>query len=210
MVSLPVVFQEVRHAAAVMLIREIIARAPTMGRNGRNVVYGIASLLVARREVPHAVTVLISEIIALVPLMTGVIEPTVVYGTVNLLVASLEVLHATTVLISGVIARDLTRGMIKRTVVYGTVTLLAAFQEVLHVATMLISEIIAQAPKMGRTLASAQRVMARYFAGKARAEFSSISQLNKISEIQRKVQASVVTVHSFHAFAIHTPTSTVK
>jgi len=95
MVSQLVVFQEALHAATIMLTSEIIARALTMGRNERNVVYGIASLLVARWEVPHVTTVLISEIIARV-LTRGMIEPTVVYGTADLLVVFQEVLHVAT------------------------------------------------------------------------------------------------------------------
>ena len=105
MVSRLAVYQKALRAATVMLISEIIARAPTMGRNGRSVVCGISSLLVARREVPRAATVLISEIIALAPLTMGVIEPTVVYGTVNLFVACPEVLHVATMLISEIIAQ---------------------------------------------------------------------------------------------------------
>ena len=109
MVSLLVVFQEALHAATIMPTSEIIARALTMGRNERNVVYGIASLLVARREVPHVATVLISEIIARV-LTRGMIEPTVVYGTAGLLVAFQEVLHVATMLIFEIIAQALNMG----------------------------------------------------------------------------------------------------
>ena len=79
MVSLLVAFQEVLHAA-IMLISEIIARAPTMGVN---VVYGTVSLLVVIQKALRVMTMLISEIIDRV-LTKGMIEPTVVYGIDNL------------------------------------------------------------------------------------------------------------------------------
>ena len=93
MVSLLVVYQEALHAATVMLIREIIARAPTMGRNEPNVVHGTASLLVVILEVLRVMKMLISEITARV-LTRRMIEVTVVFGTVNPLVVIQEVLHA--------------------------------------------------------------------------------------------------------------------
>ena len=93
MASLLVVYQEVLHAATVMLISEIIARAPTMGTNEPTVVYGTASLLVVILEVLRVMTMLISEITARV-LTRRMIEVTVVFGTVNPLVVFQEDLHA--------------------------------------------------------------------------------------------------------------------
>ena len=93
MVSLLAVYQEVLHAATVMLIREIIARAPTMGRNEPTVVYGIASLPVVFQEVLLAETVLILEVIARV-LTMEVNGRTVVYGIDSLLVVCQEARHA--------------------------------------------------------------------------------------------------------------------
>ena len=93
MVSLLVVYQEALHALTVMLTSGIIARAPTMRMNERNVVSGIASPLVASREVLHAATVLIFEIIARA-LTRGMIKRSVVYGTLSLLVAFQQVLRA--------------------------------------------------------------------------------------------------------------------
>ena len=93
MVNLPVVYQEGLHAATAMLIREIIARAPTMGRNKATVVYGTASLLVVILEVLRVMKMLVSEITTRV-LTRRMIEVTVVFGTVNPLVVIQEALHA--------------------------------------------------------------------------------------------------------------------
>ena len=93
MVSLLVVYQEALHAATVMLISEIIVRAPTMGRNEPTVVCGTASLLVVSLEVLRVMTMLISEITARV-LTRRMIEVTVVFGTVNPLVVFQEALRA--------------------------------------------------------------------------------------------------------------------
>ena len=79
-------------------------RAPKMGMNERNIVCGIASLLVAFQEVLHAAIMLISEIIARAP-TTGVNEYTVMYGTVSLLVVIQKALRVMTMLISEIIAQ---------------------------------------------------------------------------------------------------------
>ena len=151
MASLLVVYQEVLHAATVMLISEIIALAPTIGRN----------------------------------------EPTVVYGTASLLVVILEVLRVMTMLISVITARVLTRRMIEPTVVFGTVNPRVVFQEDLHVAMI-----------MKRSIVSAEKMMARYIAGRVQFKylvftisqtyFNGFSIRPQISETERNTQASLV------------------
>ena len=69
MVSLLVVYQEVLHAATVMLTSEVIARVPTMGMIEPTVVYGTVSRLVVFQEVLRAATMSIFEIIAQAPTM---------------------------------------------------------------------------------------------------------------------------------------------
>ena len=170
MVSLLVVFQEALHAATAMLISEIIALAPTIGRN----------------------------------------EPTVVYGTASLLVVILEVLRVMTMLISEITARVLTRRMIEPTVVFGTVNPRVVFQEDLHAA--MIIEIIVQAQAMKRSIVSAEKMMARYIAGRVQFKylvftigqtyFNGFSIRPQISETERHTQASLVAASSSYSTII--------
>ena len=135
-------------------------------------------------------------------------EATVVYGTASLLVVMLVVRRVMTMLISEITALVLTRRMIEVSVVFGTVNPLVVIQEVLHAA--MIIEIIVQAQAMKRIIVSAEKVMARYIAGKVQFKYlvSTISNLlqrilnkqdeirTEISETQSNAQASLVAASS--------------